>query len=131
MKVIIAGGRDFTDYNLLKEKMNFILRNLEEIEIVCGMADGADLLGKRYAEEKGFPVKEMPAKWNDVNVPNAVVKTNKFGKLYNVKAGIERNEEMAKYADACVCFWDGKSSGTKNMIDNAKKYGLKLRVIHY
>ena len=37
---------------------------------------------------------------------------------------------MAKEADACIVFWDGKSTGTKNMIDLAKKYKLKLRVIN-
>ena len=40
------------------------------------------------------------------------------------------NETMAKEADACIVFWDGKSTGTKNMIDLAKKYKLKLRVIN-
>jgi hypothetical protein len=38
---------------------------------------------------------------------------------------------MAKVADACVIFWDGKSKGTKHMIDIAKKYKLKLRIIMF
>ena len=32
-KVIIAGGRDFNDYDLLKKKVSMILSNKSEIEI--------------------------------------------------------------------------------------------------
>lgn len=46
-KVIIAGGRDFSDYEFLKLTMDHLLSNItSEIGIVCGMAKGADLLGK-------------------------------------------------------------------------------------
>lgn len=46
-------------------------------------------------------------------------------------AGFKRNTEMAKYADALIAFWDGKSKGTKHMIDTAKSHNLKVRVIAY
>lgn len=133
MKIIIAGGREFKDYDLLKAKMDIILKNVpkEEIEIVSGTAGGADTLGEDYAKENGYKIKPVEAKWSDLTVAGAVIRINKFGKQYNSKAGHMRNEEMAKYADACVCFWDGKSRGTENMIENAKKYNLKLRIINY
>ena len=51
--------------------------------------------------------------------------------IYGKSAGYKRNEEMAKVADSCVVFWDGKSSGTKHMIDLVKKFNLKLRVINF
>lgn len=35
---------------------------------------------------------------------------------------------MADYADALIAFWDGKSRGTKNMIELATKQGLKVRI---
>lgn len=117
--VIIAGGRDFSDYERLKETANHLLkRKISEgykINIVCGMAKGADLLGYRYAKEVGFCVLEFPAQWD----------------LYDKSAGYKRNEEMAKVALACICFWDGKSRGTKHMIDIAKRHGLKLVVEEY
>jgi hypothetical protein len=115
MKIIIAGGRDFNNYELLKEKLNEIVGDNSDIEIVSGMARGADLLGIKYANEFGYPIKEFPAQWD------------KFGK----SAGYRRNEEMAKYSDTCVCFWDGKSKGTKHMIDLSNKYGLKTFVVNY
>ena len=43
-KVIIAGCRDFADYELLKEECDFYLQNQkpEDIVIVSGHASGAD-----------------------------------------------------------------------------------------
>ncbi len=38
---------------------------------------------------------------------------------------------MAENADALIAFWDGKSRGTKNMIELAKEHKLKVRVIKY
>lgn len=119
IKVIIAGTRDFDNYELLKQKMDKILagkvRNNEEIIIISGTARGADKLGERYAREKGYKVERYPANWD------------KYGK----RAGYIRNEQMAKVADACVCFWNEQSKGTKHMIDLAKQYKLALRVINY
>jgi len=116
MRLIVAGGREFNDYELLKEKLdNLLINNTDDVEIVSGKARGADSLGEKYAKEKGYPVKEFPAKWNE----------------YGKRAGYLRNEEMALYATHCVCFWDGKSKGTKHMIDLAKKSNLNLRVVSY
>jgi len=115
MKVIIAGGRDFKDYNKLKDSCDKILINQNNIEIVSGTANGADILGERYAQEKGYEVKKFPAKWDE----------------YGKKAGYMRNQEMGEYADGLIAFWDGKSKGTKHMIDIANKKGLKVRVIKY
>jgi len=115
MKVIIAGGRNFRDYNKLRESCDNILVNQKEVEIVSGTAAGADTLGERYAQEKGYEVKKFPAQWD----------------LYGKSAGYKRNQQMAEYADGLIAFWDGKSKGTKHMIDIANKMGLKARVIRY
>lgn len=114
MKVIIAGGRFFDDYDLLKIYCGRIIGD-RTIEVVSGCAKGADILGERYADEKGFIISRFPAQWD------------KFGK----KAGYLRNEEMAKYADGLIAFWDGESRGTKHMIDLGHKHGLKVRVCKY
>lgn len=113
MKVIIAGSRDFNDYNLLCERMDFYLRDQEGVEIISGGARGADTLAIKYANERGIPVHVMNADWD------------KYGK----SAGYKRNEQMAEAADALVAYWDGQSRGTSHMIDIAKKHGLKVRVV--
>ena len=115
MKVIIAGGRDFKDYDLLCRKADYYLSRQDEIEIVSGCAKGADKLGERYADERGYLIKRFPADWGT------------FGK----RAGYLRNEDMAIYADALIAFWNERSKGTKHMIDIAEQQGLKVRVVIY
>jgi len=114
MKVIIAGSREFSDFNLLREKCEEIISS-EEVEIVSGTAKGADKMGEEYAKAKGYQIKRFPANWN------------KYGK----SAGYLRNKEMAEYADSAIIFWDGSSKGTKHMIDLAKDKGLKVNIILY
>lgn len=43
----------------------------------------------------------------------------------DLQAGLKRNSEMARYAEALITVWDGRSSGTRHMIDQANYYGLK------
>lgn len=132
MKIIIAGGRNFEHYILLKMKMNEILKNVQdEITIISGGAKGADLLGEKYAKEKGYKIKRIEADWDNINVAGAIIKTNNYGKSYNANAGPQRNEKMANISDALVAFWDGISPGTKNMIGLAKTKGLNVRIIKY
>lgn len=121
-KVIIAGGRDFADYELLERKLDLLLNNKLDkslpnhgIEIVSGTARGADSLGEVYAKKRGFAIKRFPANWD----------------LYKKRAGYIRNSEMAEYADACVVFWDRQSRGSKHMIDLAQEKGLSVRVVFY
>lgn len=115
-RLIVAGSRNFNNYELLKEKCDCLLslkRQTHSIVIVSGTARGADQLGERYAAERGYQVERFPADWkND-------------GKA----AGPIRNAQMAAYADALVVFWDGRSRGTRDMIERAEKRGLPVRVI--
>jgi hypothetical protein len=112
-KLIIAGSREFNNYSFLKDKIDFLLKNVvEDVEIVSGAARGADTLGEQYARENNLNVKLFPADW----------------KKYGNSAGFIRNEEMANYANACVVFWMNNSKGTKHMIDLSQKHNLKLRI---
>lgn len=117
-RVIIAGGRDFNDYPLLKAKCDNILAEktaTHRIIVVSGAAKGADSLGEQYAREKGYTIEQYPADWN----------------THGRAAGPIRNAQMANSADALIAFWDGQSKGTKSMINIAKTKGLGVRVISY
>jgi len=114
-KIIIAGGREFNDYDRLVKSMNFYIQCPSDTEIVSGTARGADKLGEKYAAEHELPVVQFPAEWS------------KYGK----SAGYKRNAVMADYADALVAFWDGASRGTKHMIDLAKEKDLHVRIVKY
>ena len=113
-KLIIAGGREFTDYELLSKTMSKYYKR-DDLEIVSGTARGADKLGERFAEEKSIPVRHFPADWNAK------------GKA----AGYIRNAEMAAYADALLAFWDGSSKGTNHMINLAHKNNLHVSIVNY
>jgi hypothetical protein len=116
MKIIIAGSRTFTNYKKLSEVCDQFLQDQTDIEIVSGAYyKGADKLGEQYAIEKGFKLTKFPADWN------------KYGKA----AGPKRNEQMAKYADTLIAFWDGKSRGTKHMVEVAGILGFKTIIVYY
>lgn len=124
MRIIVAGSRDFNNYGLLKLTLKEYIESLgivdlSQVIIVSGAAKGADTLGEHFAYDYGIDIRRFPAKWDE------------FGK----SAGIIRNCEMAKYAaekyGVLFAFWDGKSKGTKNMIDLAKRYGLEVHVTNY
>lgn len=117
-RIIIAGGRDFMDYALLKDTCDRLLREStmgQQPIIVSGHANGADMLGERYAMERGWQTDIHPADW----------------KRHGRAAGPIRNREMALGSSALIAFWDGKSRGTKNMIDIANKLGLQVAVVDY
>ena len=119
-KVIVADGRDFADYAYLKEKLDEVFGSLGDldshpIEIISGMAKGADTLGIRYAEEHKLTMVLYPANW----------------KKYPRMAGILRNMNMLVTATHLVAFWDGKSHGTKHMIEIAKAKGIPVWIFDY
>ena len=122
-KIIIAGGRDFKDFPLLEFNCDRVTCLYDNIEIVSGkqvtikngMKWGADYLGEVYAIYKGYPVKPFPADWD----------------TYGKAAGPIRNREMADYADVLIAFWDGQSTGTGNMINEAYKRQIKTHIFTY
>ena len=114
MKVIIAGSRNFKDFQKLKKECDQFFQDQKNIEIVSGCHyKGADKLGIQYVIEKGFNLIKFPAEWN------------KLGKA----AGPKRNKEMAMFADALIAFWDVRSRGTQNMMQLAKQKGLMVKVV--
>lgn len=113
MKTIIAGSRDFNDYELLCAVIESC--PWEITAVVCGKARGADSLGEDYANNNNIPVLPFPANW----------------KLYGNGAGPIRNQEMADNADALIALWDGVSRGTKDMISRARRAGHKIMIYNY
>ena len=101
------------------------------MEIISGMAKGADTLAVKFANKYNLALKEFPADWNNLNVSPCRVITNSYGS-YNALAGHKRNRDMAVYASSddafgvLVLFWDGKSKGSKNMKSQAVAFGLEI-----
>lgn len=116
MKILVAGSRTFFDYNLMEK---ILLGFPKPSLIIEGGARGADSLAKQYAINHQINVKEVPADWN------------RFSK----SAGYKRNVKMAKLLDKdedmAVVFWDGKSIGSKHMIDILNEYNIECFVIRF
>lgn len=146
MKCIIAGSRTITDFYPVNMAVYRSGWQGKITEVVCGDteenveeagkhrhdADAAkymnvDILGALWGLINGLPVKYFPAKWDDLDVPGAVVRF-KSTRLnpYNAKAGPDRNEQMAAYADALILVWDGKSKGSADMWRRARAHGLRV-----
>lgn len=124
-RIIIAGPRDYEDYERVKTEAYYFTKDMcsDEIVIVSGGCSdeqkgkltftrkdgrkvfGADGLGERLAHEKGWAVKTFDADW----------------KQYGRFAGPIRNKEMSEYSTHALLFWDGKSKGTRDMINKSKK----------
>ena len=102
MKVIIAGGRDISDYKAVEEACAAC--GWPITEVVSGTARGVDRLGEQWAEAHNVPVKRMSADWD------------RFGK----RAGYLRNQEMVNYADALILVWSGTSNGSAHTLAIAK-----------
>lgn len=111
MRVIIAGSRSLVGRPYLVAKA--VDRSKFEVtEVVSGNAHGIDRLGELWGNLNGIPVCRFIADWSS------------FGKA----AGIKRNIQMGKYADALIAIWDGKSNGTKHMIEHMKAIGKPTKV---
>ncbi len=121
--IIVAGCRDFNDYKLAKANIQREIKGqgitkTSEFKIISGGARGADRIGETFAEEFDLNLEIIPADWD------------KHGK----SAGPIRNRQMAEHAKSLgegmlIAFWDGKSRGTKNMIDIATRMGFVVKII--
>ena len=147
IRLIIAGSRNFNNYELLEKEVDTYLQEIlkEEcnLDLVtdgeenwgwCNWEQQVEVLpkdlpleivsgGARGADRLG----ERYARERDYNLKIFNADWEKNGK----SAGMIRNIEMLKYSTHCLVFWDGVSKGTKHTIENAKKYDVKLCVINF
>ena len=114
-RIVVAGSRNYENYTEAKRYIEYYVKDIKKentLVFVSGGCRGADMLGERYAKENGYKTERFPADWE------------KYGKA----AGPMRNREMAEAADYVICFWDGKSLGTKSMIEFAKELNKPIRI---
>lgn len=131
-KVIVAGSRDYDDYDFVYRKLDNLLLHQKNVIIISGACGdkengvltftrpdgtkvfGVDGLGERYAHERRHEVEYYPAQWDK----------------YGTYAGPIRNKSMATTsgAKACVIFNLNNSRGSNSMEEEANKAGLQLRV---
>ncbi len=120
--LIVAGSGTFNDSELLTEKLNQLIEwekivDAPDLEIVSGMATGADLLGYDLAKENNLVCHEMPADW----------------KTYGKSAEYRRNVEMANFAEGLVVFWgwENPTKGTQHIIKCMRALNKPAYIIRY
>lgn len=106
MKVAIIGSRNLEIENLEK----YLPENT--IEIVSGGAKGIDCCAKNYAIQHNMKLTEFLPQYN----------------MYGKGAPIKRNMEIIDYSDIIVAFWDGKSKGTKFVIESTQKLNKPILI---
>ena len=117
MNIAIVGGRDFSDYTLLKESLSAYISIYSGIpdNIVSGGAKGADTLAAQFAAEMDIPLLVFKPDYQ----------------TYGRGATLVRNTHIIEHADVVFAFWDGQSKGTKDSITKAKKLQKELHIISY
>jgi hypothetical protein len=111
MRVIVCGSRTWKNDKVICRRLLDLPRGTI---IVHGNAKGADQIAASVAYRIGLKVESHPANWDE----------------HHRAAGPIRNKLMASLgADLCIAFWDGKSKGTKNMIETARKHDIHVDII--
>ncbi len=119
MKLAIIGGRDFTDYNIVRNTIFKYFANESGYtfdEIISGGAVGADSLGAKFAKES--------------EVKLTIFKPE-YDKYPGKVAPLKRNETIIENADFVLAFWDSESRGTMNAIGHAKRLKKPTLIIYY
>lgn len=117
LRVLVCGSRDFSDWPFLFDRLDELHGNTPIGVVIEGEAPGADTLAKRWALSRGVDHKPFPANWN------------RHGRA----AGPIRNKQMLEEGKpelviAFICKPLTASRGTKNMVDQATKAGVEVRV---
>ena len=107
MRVLVTGGRDFTDRAMVRLALSKI--PTYSAVLVHGAATGADSLAAEQWAAWGCPCEAHPAQWN------------KYGK----SAGPIRNREMLDSGiDMLIAFPGGR--GTAHMVDLCLRAGVPI-----
>jgi len=106
MKVAVIGSRDLT----IPDLENYLPTDVTEI--ISGGARGVDTSAKKYAFAHNIKLTEF--------LPNY--------KKYGKSAPLKRNITIIENADLVIAFWNGKSHGTKFVIDNCKKKNIPILI---
>lgn len=106
MKVAVVGSRSLCVENLGKYLPK------ETTEIISGGAQGVDTSAREYALGHGLKLTEFFPEYS------------RYGRF----APLKRNITIIENADLVLAFWDGKSRGTKYVVDKCKKQNIPVTV---
>ena len=106
MKVAVIGSRSLRVDDLGKYLPEGVT------EIVSGGAKGVDTSAREYALANGIKLTEFLPEYD------------KYGR----GAPLRRNITIIEHADLVLAFWDGRSHGTKFVIDRCRERGVPVKI---
>lgn len=109
MRVAVIGSRTFSDYELVESTLKCVYIS----EIISGGDLGADQLAQKYAEEKGIPIRVITHTENPEHT------------------SINRTYSIINLAQLVIAFWDGRSQGTKDLINYARSKNKQLKIKYF
>jgi len=107
MKLAIIGSRTIENLNLdeyIKEK---------PAVVISGGAKGVDTIAWKWALENHIEIIVHRPDYN----------------LHGKWAALRRNDIIVNEADKIIAFWNGKSTGTKYVIDKAKELNKPIDIV--
>lgn len=130
MRVAITGGRDFRNQARVDEVLDALHDATPFDILIHGDARGADTLAADWARRRQIPIDPYPAKWDDLDACNAVIRRHansvRGAGLYNAAAGTQNNIRMLMQAipHLVVVFPGGR--GTAHMRAQALRQGIAV-----
>lgn len=117
MKIAVIGSRDFNKKEYLYSAIDQFISESNEVDIsiISGGAQGADAIAKSYAHDRSYNYEEFKPDWKQ------------FGR----GAGPIRNAAIVEACDTLIAFWDGKSRGTQDAINKAKKLNKHIVIMSF
>ena len=141
-RIIIAGGRDFGDYDHLEIALDSHLAGLKPVLLITGVTMleyehmvkrakdrkekllGADYLAWQYALARNLPMRGVAADWDRLGKAAGPIRNRAMGQLAISGPGGEK-------AAYLIAFWDRKSPGTRDMIAQAEACDIKTMKEYY
>ena len=113
MRVLVCGGRDYSDTETLFSTLDKLHKKNPISCIISGAASGADAIAISWAKDVGIGYEAYPAQWN------------KHGK----SAGPIRNQQMIDEGkpDYCVAFPGGR--GTADMVTRCRVQNILVIIV--
>lgn len=110
MRILVCGGRDYTDTKRVYEVLDDMLRHSVVDCIIEGDARGVDRIAGYWAKKNRIDLKLFPANWDK----------------YKKAAGFIRNKQMLDEGrpNLVIAFPGGK--GTAMMVDIARAAGVEV-----
>ena len=129
--VAVTGGRTYSNRARVHQILDAAVDRLGMTELVVGDADGLDKLAREWARERGFPMREFKADWNDLTKPDARIRKRRDGSRYDANAGPRRNGEMLTRGRPSKLLAFPGGDGTRDCMRQARAREIEVVLVDW